>query len=200
MKRFLCLVVILSFSIPSFAQQSVSSDSPATKEDVERLFTTLHLRDQIQRMMDLSTKQSKQMAVDALKKKLPDISQKDLDQINAMIDHVLKDMDVNGMLDDMVPVYQRHLTTSDVAAMESFYEEDAQGTTRDDGGGHESGPTSDGKDDDRNHGRSGKGRQRSASGVQSVQGRCEKQVSAQTCGRIDAALKRAEQKTDSPQK
>src|SRR5260370_30337302 len=122
MKRFLCLVVILSFSIPSFAQQSVSSDSPATKEDVERLFTTLHLRDQIQRMMDLSTKQSKQMAVDALKKKLPDISQKDLDQINAMIDHVLKDMDVNGMLDDMVPVYQRHLTTSDVAAMDSFYE------------------------------------------------------------------------------
>src|SRR6266550_8703663 len=98
MKRILCLVVLLSISVPCFAQQSVSSDSPATKEDIEKLFTTLHLRDQMHRMMDLSMKQSKQMAVDALKKKLPDITQKDLDRIDGMIDHVLKGFDMDGML------------------------------------------------------------------------------------------------------
>lgn len=28
---------------------------------------------------------------------------------------------MNGMIDDMVPVYQRHLTRADVAAMAAFY-------------------------------------------------------------------------------
>jgi uncharacterized protein len=39
-----------------------------------------------------------------------------------MTDTLLKSMDLDGMLNDMIPVYQRHLTKSDVAAMAAFYE------------------------------------------------------------------------------
>jgi len=123
MKRILNVVLILGLAFASaLAQQGSSNDAPAAKEDIEKLFTTMHLREQMHNMMEVMAKQSKQMAHDALKKKIPDISQKDLDRIDAMSDKTLKNFDVDGMIDDMVPVYQHHLTKADVAAMAAFYE------------------------------------------------------------------------------
>jgi hypothetical protein len=34
----------------------------------------------------------------------------------------MKGFDIDGMIDDIVPVYQRHLTKTDVAAMAGFYQ------------------------------------------------------------------------------
>jgi hypothetical protein len=123
MKRISGLVLFLAVAFASvWAQQQPSTDVPATKEDVEKLFATLHIRDQMRNIMEISAKQSMQMAHESLKKKVPDISQKDLDRMDAMVDRVLKDFDSDGMLDDMIPVYERHLTKTDVAAMTAFYE------------------------------------------------------------------------------
>jgi uncharacterized protein len=123
MKRIvgLALLLVIAFG-PAWAQQTSSDDTPATKEDVEKLFATMHIRDQMRSMMDLMAKQSKQMAQDSLKKKVPDISQKELDQIAAMTDRILKGFDLEGMIDDMIPVYERHLTKADIGAMAAFYE------------------------------------------------------------------------------
>ena len=123
MKRTLRLLTVLLMALgPLFAQQPSASDAPSTKEDIEKLFTTMHVREQMRNMMDLMVKQSKQMTHDALKRKVPDISEKDLERIDAMSDRMLKELDTNGMIDDMIPVYQRHLTKADVAAMAAFYE------------------------------------------------------------------------------
>ena len=122
MKRILGLLLLFGLTLgPAFAQQT-SSDDQATKEDVEQLFTTMHIREQMRNMMDLMAKQSKQMAQEALKKKIPDITQKDLDRIDSMMDRMMKNFDLNGMIDDMIPVYQRHLTKADISAMAKFYE------------------------------------------------------------------------------
>ena len=127
MKRILGLALFLSLAIsPMFAQQAASSqpagdEAPATREDIERLLTTLHLREQMRNIMDVSAKQSMEMMHDRLKKKTPDISQKDLERADAMADRVMKGFDLDGVLDDMIPVYQHHLTKSDVTAMLAFY-------------------------------------------------------------------------------
>lgn len=42
--------------------------------------------------------------------------------MDSLIDDLSKSTDMNGMLDDMVPVYQRHLTKLDVQAMLDFYQ------------------------------------------------------------------------------
>jgi hypothetical protein len=34
---------------------------------------------------------------------------------------VAKDLPIEGLLDDMIPIYQKHLTKSDVEAMNVFY-------------------------------------------------------------------------------
>ncbi len=123
MKSVLGFVLLLGLAVsPAFAQQTLSDDASATKEDVEKLFTTMHIREQMRNMMDLMAKQSREMAQNSLKKRMPDISQKELDRINAMTDQSMKNLDLDGMIDDMIPVYQRHLTKGDVAAMAKFYE------------------------------------------------------------------------------
>lgn len=121
MKRIAAFVLAIGLACGvGWAQET--SNAPATKEDVERLFATMHIREQMHNTMAVMSKQSRQMAQDALKKRLPNLSEKDLDRLAAMMDRIEKQWDFDGMIDDMVPVYQRHLTKQDVAAMEAFYE------------------------------------------------------------------------------
>lgn len=117
----LFFVAILALA-PVWAQGPTSADTPATRDDIEKLFTTLHIQEQVRSIMEISAKQSMQTVRESLKRKLPNASDHDLDQVTATTNSLLKDFDLNGMLQDMVPVYQRHLTKADVAAMEAFYE------------------------------------------------------------------------------
>lgn len=121
MKQIMSLVLLLGVaSGVVFAQ--ATNDEAATREDVEKLFTTMHIREQMHNMVEIVSKQSRQMAQDTLKKKAPRLTQKDLDRVNELTDQIWGQMDFEGMLGDMVPVYQRHLTKQDVSAMEAFYQ------------------------------------------------------------------------------
>lgn len=122
MKRmgWLFVLVVMSFNV-AFSQQA-PNETPATKEDVEKLFATMHIREQMRNMMELMSKQSREMAQNTLKKKLPELTQKDLDRLNDLNDLIFKQFDFDAMIGDIVPVYERHLTREDVAAMEAFYE------------------------------------------------------------------------------
>ena len=121
MKRILVLVLLVGVaSGGAFAQ--AAKDVPATKEDVEKLFATMHLREQMHNMIDVMSKQWRQMGKDSLKKKLPGITEKDLDRYDEMTDGMLKQVDFDGMIEDMLPVYQHHLTEEDIGVMAAFYQ------------------------------------------------------------------------------
>ena len=122
MKRIWGFVSLLILSALIACPQSALGETPADKDDVQKLFATLHLREMMQNLMAVSMQQSKQMAHDALKKKQPNITDAELKRMDTVMDSFAKDMDFSGMLDDMVPVYQRHLTKEDVEAMLVFYE------------------------------------------------------------------------------
>ena len=122
MKKLLGLALFVLVAMAPLTAQSAGDDTPATKEDVQQLFATMHIREMMRNLMGAMAKQQKQMVHDALRKKAPDISQKDLDRIDAMFDQILKDFDTDAVLDDMVPVYERHLTKVDIAAMTAFYQ------------------------------------------------------------------------------
>jgi uncharacterized protein len=121
MKRIAALALAIGLACGVTLAQD-TKDAPATKEDVEKLFATMHIREQMHGMMETMSKQSRQMAQESLKKRFPSLTQKDLDRLNQMTDRIWSQMDFDGMIDDMVPVYQRHLTKEDVSAMEAFYE------------------------------------------------------------------------------
>jgi len=56
-----------------------------------------------------------------LRKRHPEMSEQQIARMDAISDEVLRSYPVEQMLDDMVPVYQKHLSKSDVDAMIGFY-------------------------------------------------------------------------------
>jgi hypothetical protein len=122
MKRITHVLLLALLALAPAGAQEAGNDAPATRADIERLFTTLHLREQMRSIMEISATQSMQAVRESLKQKLPNVTDSDLDRATSMTEALLKSFDLNGMLDDMIPVYQRHLTKADVTAMEGFYQ------------------------------------------------------------------------------
>jgi hypothetical protein len=63
----------------------------------------------------------KQMTRESLKERFPQVSAADFAKADAISDEMLKGYPVDGMVDDIIPVYQKHLTKADVEAMLAFY-------------------------------------------------------------------------------
>src|SRR5205823_10640243 len=116
------IFVVLMAACIGWPQQASSNNPAATKEDVEKLFTTLHLREMMQNIMTTSMQQSKQIARDTIKQKQPELTEEQLKRMDALMDNFVKTLDLSGILDDVIPVYQRHLTKQDVSAMLAFYD------------------------------------------------------------------------------
>ena len=104
---------------PVWPQTSV--EVPATRDDILALFNLMHVREQVEPAMQFIAKQQRAIIHDNLKRQTPRISPEDLARLDQFTIDIMKDLPVDGMLDDMVPVYQRHLTRSDVEAMSAFY-------------------------------------------------------------------------------
>lgn len=126
MRCLLCVVFGLLFATSSaWTQQAVSGDPPASKEDIQKLFVALHVRERQQLIVENSQKQAKAIATDILHKELPEASKEELSQMQGMIDDMVDDIDkdypMDAILQDMVPVYQRHLTKSDCDELIVFY-------------------------------------------------------------------------------
>lgn len=119
MKRVFLVLAILTVSSTLFAQ--VSADAPATREDILKLFDTMHVREQMQFVLDSVAKQQRTMVRESMKKRFPSITEAELNHMDEYTSEVLKEMPFDGMLDDMIPVYQRHLTKGDIDAMSAFY-------------------------------------------------------------------------------
>lgn len=126
MKRLLVLVlaVVLAASFGS-AQQEPTNNVPATKEDIQKLFTAMHLRERTEDVMKNSRKQTKSVLTDLVNKQSGEITPKEISQLQGMMDDMIegvyKDYPLDAILQDMVPVYQRHLTESDVNELIAFY-------------------------------------------------------------------------------
>jgi hypothetical protein len=104
------------------AQQPASSTAAtATKADILRMFGVMHTREQIQQVMDQAMHQMQAMNREQLKKRRPELTDEDLDRMEKDSAEIMKDIPVDDMMQDMVPVYQKHLNRADVRALVSFY-------------------------------------------------------------------------------
>jgi hypothetical protein len=124
MKRLLGLIVSVMVLVSAGWAQNAppgSGDAPASKEDIEQLFATNHIRDRVHTQMEAAATQIRKAMHDTMRKKYPDATSKDFDRLDSFFDQVLKDYDFEAIVDEMIPAYQRHLTKADVAAMLAFY-------------------------------------------------------------------------------
>lgn len=99
---------------------SVAPDA-ASREDVQRLFAVMNSADQTRRMMSQVMTQMRSMNREQLKKSRPDISEEELARMDRESEELIKSFSIDEMLNDMIPVYQRHFTKSDIDSLITFY-------------------------------------------------------------------------------
>ena len=115
------LVVLLLAASTTFAQQPAPGDAPATKEDIQHLFHVMQIHQQMHQVMDAMMKQQSTMIHETLKKRYPQSSADRIARADQLIAETMKDMPMDAMLDDMIPIYQRHFSKTDIDAMSTFY-------------------------------------------------------------------------------
>ena len=118
-------------------------------------------------MMQQLFAQMQSLSREQVKKRHPDITDEDLSRMDRQSKDLLNNFPVDAMLSDMIPVYQKHFTKSDIEALTAFY----------------SSPTG----------------QKFLHEMPAVTAETMKAVYPKIQAEVDAALKRAEGKTDSPQ-
>jgi hypothetical protein len=110
--------VLICSAVVSLAQ---TPDAPATREDILKLFDTMKIHDQMRLVMDSVLKQQRAMIHEAIRRHQPNVREDELKHLDQFMTDIMKDMPVNELLDDMIPVYQKHLNKGDVGAMDAFY-------------------------------------------------------------------------------
>ncbi|MFZ0198608.1 MAG: DUF2059 domain-containing protein [Candidatus Sulfotelmatobacter sp.] len=167
--KSLLQVCVLALSVSAIAQTTVSiAPDAASKEDVKKLFDVMASREQMTQMMQQLFAQIRAMNREQLKKQRPDVSDAELARLDQQSQDLIKNFPLDEMLNDMVPVYQRHFTKSDIDALTAFY----------------SSPTG----------------QKFLHEMPTVTAETMKAVYPRIQTEVDSALKRSEEKTDSPQK
>jgi uncharacterized protein len=116
--RYLSVIVVLCAATTSLFAQN---DAPATREDVLKLFDVMKIHEQMTSVMTTIATQQRTMMHEGMRKHFPQISDAELARLDKFTTDTMKDMPIDGMLDDMIPVYQKHLSKGDVDAMSTFY-------------------------------------------------------------------------------
>jgi hypothetical protein len=81
----------------------------------------MHIRQQMRPMMEGMFKQQSALVRETMKQRYPQITDQEMARTNDVMVESVKDFPIDEMLDDMIPVYQKHLTQTDAEAMIVFY-------------------------------------------------------------------------------
>ncbi|MGA9706840.1 MAG: DUF2059 domain-containing protein, partial [Candidatus Sulfotelmatobacter sp.] len=115
-------VCVISFCMGAGAQTTVSiAPDAASKEDVQKLFDVMASRDQMAQMMQKVFAQMRTLNRDEIKKRHPDITAAQLASMDRQSEELLKNFPLDEMLSDMIPVYQRHFTKTEIDSFTSFF-------------------------------------------------------------------------------
>jgi hypothetical protein len=124
MKRKLLVAAVVPWFLFLAAAQEATPpavDAPAAKEDIQKLFEVMQIHQQMRLVMDSVIKQQSAMMHETLKKRYPQMSAEKIARADNMIKETMKDVPMDAMLDDMIPIYQKHFTKTDIDAMTTFY-------------------------------------------------------------------------------
>ena len=122
MGRHVCAIAFLLVlaSGLGMSQAAAGSDVPS-KQDVLRLLDLLQVKARIVQMLDGFKSGMKAGAEAGLKQHLPNATPEQVAKVDALADTVLQDIPVDEMMDAMIPIYQRHLTKTDLDSIITFY-------------------------------------------------------------------------------
>jgi uncharacterized protein len=104
----------------SAPQVAATSDKP-TAAQVLRLLQLLRVRDELRATLDTMKQQMKGEAEQMFRDKIPNPTAEQLKSVNGILDQSFAELSLDDLINDLVPIYQRHLSRSDVQALVAFY-------------------------------------------------------------------------------
>lgn len=121
MRRFLLLLgLCLVLAVGSAAQQA-ASDTPASKEDVQRYLDVMHSREMTTKMMEAMLKPMHEMMHEQYLKNKDKLPADFEERMNKQTDEFMRNFPFDELYEALVPVYQKHFTKGDVDALVAFY-------------------------------------------------------------------------------
>ena len=102
------------------ARKQAPSEAPST-EEVLKLLNMLQISDDLKITLDTMKTQMKHGSEQLLREKIAQPTADQLKQVNDIVDQEFAGISMDDLIRDVVPVYQRHLTRSDVEALIAFY-------------------------------------------------------------------------------
>ena len=110
----------------SAAKQTASANKPAgsqhaSAEQVRKLLDMLQIRDNLQITLDAMKTQMQRGSEAMLREKVAQPTPGQLKQVDQIVEQEFATITMDDLIRDVVPVYQRHLTRSDVEALLAFY-------------------------------------------------------------------------------
>jgi hypothetical protein len=99
----------------------IASGLVGVRRCVQKLFDVMASRQQMAQMMQQMFTQMRNMNREQLKKRHPEMSDADLARRDRESEDLIKNFPMDEMLNDMIPIYQRHFTKSDIDALIAFY-------------------------------------------------------------------------------
>ena len=123
MKGMIALLAVVFLGVsPALSQQQIDA---ATKEDVEQLLQLSGSRDRILQMWAGMAQQAATLAGESYQRKHPDASpleiRKAAQAAGESTQKMISVFPVDELIEAIVPVYQRHLTHSDIRNIVEFY-------------------------------------------------------------------------------
>jgi uncharacterized protein len=122
------VLICCSFAFPQQPQPILPYDAPS-KEEVMKFFAVMHVREQMELMMKTIMVQTRQNVAASIEKSEPNLSEAEKKQMDSLLAEtytdIQKEFSTEGVLEDIVPVYQKHLTRSDLQAVIDFYQSPA---------------------------------------------------------------------------
>lgn len=138
MRNLICLLVLTFACNTGYAQTHVpptqsrakqrtgsskvqqASETPST-EEVLKLLNMLQVSDDLKITLDAMKTQMKHGSEQLLREKIAQPTADQVKQVNDIVDQEFAGISMDDLIRDVVPVYQRHLTRSDVEALIAFY-------------------------------------------------------------------------------
>jgi len=103
------------------ATKAADNGNVASREQIMKLLDLLQVPDSLALTLDAMKEQMKIGALQVFREKVENPSPEQINSVNAIVDDEFKKIGMEDLIKDVVPIYQKHLSRSDVEAVIRFY-------------------------------------------------------------------------------
>lgn len=106
---------------PAKTATAAEASNVASREQIMKLLDLLQVPESLNMTLDAMKEQMKDGAVQMFREKVPNPSPAQVKSVHAIVDEEFKKIGMEDLIEDVVPIYQKHLSRSDVEAVIKFY-------------------------------------------------------------------------------